>query len=587
MNIYRDYGTVNSIPAANNEFEYVRRSQVWQATHDGRDQRLSYRQRSFISFSFGGKQIEDFDLIAYCKGNTMSRKGYASFEDLVTSYDIMDGQYYHGTHYKPNTLSLDLVTDGIDQQKLDEFLHWFSGGQTRELILAEHPNRAIMARVSEPPQLDILPYEKPISILMNGITYTTSTTLYKGTISLNLVSDTPFWYAKQNIFVYNEVNKGVFSLAPLIESSDLFKDAIKVLYEDTIPFSSMVQATMHFGEDQYANVDNTTMYTLVAGFLDNDDPNIPPENWDEIKDIPGYFIYEGNYYYGARCHDDAQGMIGRIAGASMQPENTILTGPITAGDSNYQFFYGGTAPSPTKLSFKMELSWSSSGYIDCIANSYAPVDNKEYSTIAITSQHEKHFDFTTPNVLTSWNKAYDRFMSLTPGEDNWGDLADTLRDQIRHPAVRAFAIGLVTYYQTDINEDGTITSTFKNHCTAGLNKFFTNRSNETSDIEFEFDSEAGTALAKLSYWKNANSGLNAVKAALGVISHNDYYVEVQEDVGDMLRSNWLFIEDHNKIADNQYVKPWSDLEPWNAHKITHNVPADLIDLKIKYKNMYL
>jgi len=62
---------------------------------------------------------------------------------------------------------------------------------------------------------------------------------------------------------------------------------------------------MHFGEDQYANVDNTTMYTLVAGFLDNDDPNIPPENWDEIKDIPGYFIYEGNYYYGARCHDDA------------------------------------------------------------------------------------------------------------------------------------------------------------------------------------------------------------------------------------------------------------------------------------------
>jgi len=53
-----------------------------------------------------------------------------------------------------------------------------------------------MARVSEPPQLDILPYEKPISILMNGITYTTSTTLYKGTISLNLVSDTPFWYAK-------------------------------------------------------------------------------------------------------------------------------------------------------------------------------------------------------------------------------------------------------------------------------------------------------------------------------------------------------------------------------------------------------
>jgi hypothetical protein len=47
---------------------------------------------------------------------------------------------------------------------LDEFLHWFAAGKIRELILAEHPNRAIMARVSEPPRLSVLPFEKPIRI---------------------------------------------------------------------------------------------------------------------------------------------------------------------------------------------------------------------------------------------------------------------------------------------------------------------------------------------------------------------------------------------------------------------------------------
>jgi len=31
---------------------------------------------------------------------------------------------------------------------LDEFLYWFHAGEARELVLAEHPNRAILARVS-------------------------------------------------------------------------------------------------------------------------------------------------------------------------------------------------------------------------------------------------------------------------------------------------------------------------------------------------------------------------------------------------------------------------------------------------------
>ena len=140
-----------------------RRGQVYLATHEGED-RLPFMRRSFISFSFGGRLIEDFNLIATCSSDRMNRTGYAPFEDTVTDYSNLNGQYYWSTHYKPNTLELNLSTDGITQQQLDDFLYWFQAGVTRELILAEHPNRAILARVSDSPRLEVLPFEMPVEV---------------------------------------------------------------------------------------------------------------------------------------------------------------------------------------------------------------------------------------------------------------------------------------------------------------------------------------------------------------------------------------------------------------------------------------
>ena len=84
---------------------------------------------------------------------------FASFNDMISNYDVLEGQYYWGTHYGPNTLDFTLSTDGIEQTQLDEFLRWFAAGQTRELILAEHPNRALMTRVKSAPELSLVPFE--------------------------------------------------------------------------------------------------------------------------------------------------------------------------------------------------------------------------------------------------------------------------------------------------------------------------------------------------------------------------------------------------------------------------------------------
>ena len=213
-------------------------------------------KRSFISFSYGGLKIEDFDLIAYCDGNTMDRAGSADFEDLTSSYDILDGESYHGTHFKPFQLSLSLATDGITQKQLDRFKSWFRGGVTRELVLAEHPNRYICARLQSPPQFHLIPFELPIAIPSLGEEqYKGSSTLYKGTINLTFISSDPFWRAyghlvgqwgSENQFLEKWRGKDLNAA----ENIEIRKEVTKIIYEDNIPLPSMIASDMRLSFGQ-------------------------------------------------------------------------------------------------------------------------------------------------------------------------------------------------------------------------------------------------------------------------------------------------------------------------------------------------
>lgn len=195
---YRDYGIIRE---GNSPKEMVKTptSQVYKATHDRDGNRLPYRYRSFISFSYGEKLIEDFGLIATTDGDRLNRSIYSKFDDVTETHETLDGQIYWGTYLTNNELNLTLSTDGITARQLDDFKQWFAPGKVRELILMEHPNRAIMARVSEPPQISMLPFKTEEHVKILGEDFTTEVTLFKGDISLSLVMDEPFWYAKNNI----------------------------------------------------------------------------------------------------------------------------------------------------------------------------------------------------------------------------------------------------------------------------------------------------------------------------------------------------------------------------------------------------
>ena len=232
-------------------------TQVYEATHGGDGMRLPYMNRSFISFSFGGKNIEDFGLIAVTNGDRIDRNGSSDFENLTTTNDVLNGQLYWGTSFKGNTLNLTLATDGITQRQLDDFLRWFRGGETRELILAEHPNRGIYARLASPPALSLMPFENKTTFTIQYTTFSTSTTLYRGEISLSFQMDEPFWHAIENIFGRMDEDTGIYydtwvdanGIERNVFDSYHNKDVIKIMLEDGIPISSMIQDNMLLGNN--------------------------------------------------------------------------------------------------------------------------------------------------------------------------------------------------------------------------------------------------------------------------------------------------------------------------------------------------
>lgn len=205
---------------------YSTPTQVYRATHTNGGERTAVRQRSFISFTYGGKVIEDFNLIAYAEGGVVSQPLFANFEDVTETYEVVDGQFYWGTHFTNNELTLNLATDGMTERQLDDFKVAFSPGKMRELVLAEHQNRAIMARVSAPPTMNIMPFEEKVSVYIAGEKKETSITLYKGVINITFVADEPYWYAKYNLLLPSMYNEGIWGVIDIGQDRQMLKKLI-------------------------------------------------------------------------------------------------------------------------------------------------------------------------------------------------------------------------------------------------------------------------------------------------------------------------------------------------------------------------
>ena len=695
--VYRDFGALNGMSAPNNEFDIKRYTQVYQATHKGED-RLPFMNRSFISFSYGEKPdsngqmcpvyIEDFNLIATISGDRWQREAYASFEDLTSTYDVIHGQFYWGTYFHSYTLDFTLSTDGMTQRELDDFKLWFRAGQIKELILAEHPNRAALARVAAPPKLNLLPFEQKVTIpiasggdkdeegnVIEQVTineYKTSTTLYKGDIELQLVLDEPFWYAKQNILgsqntlegFYDENWKDANGHSVPVRGTP---DALKIVYEDRIPLGSTTRISVFLGGDTYATVLYET-YSLIAEAIDENTydsiqedqnlTNLTKDNYFDNGDtmVNGAYYFPSDeteyekYYRGAViAHTEGSGKDekyisgGKVGGADFNEISEKANGVSLHVNDTANLYYAGTAPSPVVLGFTL-MPQLTNYMISSPRNKYT-TDEKPYNTITLTSINEHNFDFTIPTLYASYNQVIKILSdeNVMAKGNAWLLVRETIRDTIRHPIVRAWANKMIDKYDNEygsgiisdlqINNsegEGISFETILGDIKEGMSCLFipivtsTNTytptitdeetgeeipgesvttetksfSQELFPATFTFNGKTGEAIGQFTTWdpstlsitpitRNESSFIQTSLREQILDSKSLTTKKFVENVGDMVKSSYLVLDERNVLDDNFQVQAWEELHPDYAYLIKHDVQERLMDLHFEFKNMYL
>ena len=496
--------------------EQKNNSQVYQATHDGAGNSLPYMSRSFISFTFGGKAIEDFGLIVVNSGDRLERKAYADFNDLTSTYDTLNGQIYWGSNFSASQLDLALATDKITEQQIDNFKEWFAPGCEKELILSEHPNRAILARVSVAPTLSFLPFEEKTSIKINGSFYETSTTLYKGEVQLSFIMDEPHWYSKLNYMPTYLNKKTLKELDFNAEDVDKInslqdKDMIKIMLEDGIPHQSVLIG------------DNESTFFLGGNILITEKAIV---NIAEIN----------------KTH------IGITTSSS--------NGLEVNSNINQYLFYSGTAISRPTIQFEMLPVFN--GYY--ISNPKNLIQNPSLTQLSTFTIGDKTLKFTTPSILTGYNQAIT-ILSNVIGKSITMVITE-LRDKINEKYSRAWAIGCLNALGEDTILNSSNQTTLLNNMKSFVNTSF--------PMVFSINSKTGEATGTFS--------VKVLRTAATSINNASYQL-VEENVGDMICSDYLTIEGRN------YLNSDGEITLENCKKITSN--ENLTNVLVFFNNMYL
>ena len=537
------------------------RTQVYQATHDGEGNSLPYLSRSFISFTFGGKTIEDFGLIV-TTSDRLERAAYTPFSDITSSYDTLNGQLYWGTKYEPNQLSLTLSTDEMSDRQLDDFREWFAPGENRELILAEHPNRAIMARVSEPPAISMIPFEKKVDSVTSGITI--STTVYKRDISITFVMYEPIWYGILS-YMPTYIDKNTLEILDIgsnnvskVTSSEN-KDMLKIMLEDGIPHQSVLEG------------DETSTFFLGGNIL--------------VK---------------------SKALIGSaVTNITRLGITTEVSNGLVVNSSTPQYlFYSGTTKSYPTIKFTITPQFDFSGdkiysgytarYVKSPKTSFSTTD---YSYIKIK---DKYFYFTTPAIITSVNKVLSLFKKFSLNI-SCEDLITLVKENIPERYARAWAIACINSLKDSNGNKITVITTqpqrlfLLNNMMAFLveendvipNLTVSQHNSELDDsvlkqmisaqgnntlpiypMTFTINSKTGEAIGNFTV-RMANSN--------GTID-NSSFTTIEQNVGDMVCSDYLTIEGRDYL--NNF-----EINLANCHKITSN--ESLTNVLVFFKNMYL
>jgi len=145
------------------------------------------------------------------------------------------------------------------------------------------------------------------------------------------------------------------------------QDALKIIYEDGIPLGSMIEKNMLLGNGTYASVEGQVISKIWSMTEEE-------ENWATEGVGARIEANDATYPY-------EKGVImGSIIDATGDGIRSLEPGAIGL------FYYAGTAPAPTVISFTLIPEMDNNYYIVTPNNSKS--SEKKYSTITIESIHK-------------------------------------------------------------------------------------------------------------------------------------------------------------------------------------------------------
>ena len=120
--------------------------------------------KEYIDFSFAGRHISEFGLVAVTSGDRYQFAGSPQFEDETSNVNGVWGQYYWGTNFKTKTYSYSLATDGMTERQLEDFKYHFRPGHYGQFYEDAWFDRYCYVRIKAVVDFSFIPFQEEAEI---------------------------------------------------------------------------------------------------------------------------------------------------------------------------------------------------------------------------------------------------------------------------------------------------------------------------------------------------------------------------------------------------------------------------------------
>jgi len=153
---------------------------------------------------------------------------------------------------------------------------------------------------------------------------------------------------------------------------------------------------------------------------------------------------------------------------------------------------------------------------------------------------------------------------------------------VRHAPAREWAVKVIDKAQGSAS-NSVIASATVSTLKTNMSYFLKTSGGEVQPVTFTFNSETGKAKGEFKY-RTVGTGTVSDLSTQWASTINTVK---EEDVGDMLRSNYIILRDRNIPTPDGYITEWTVANKLYSHRIYHSMQNSISNVSVLYKNMYL